>query len=161
MARDFAGLERRRLQAAKLFKQGCSQSEVARQLKVSRQSASRWYYAWQKSGQRGLKAAGRAGRLPRLTASQLKELERFLIGGPSAFGYATQLWTLPRIAKVIHELFGVRYHPGHVWRILRQLGFSCQKPVTRAKGRDEVAIRQWRRQRWPQIKKGRKGKGPH
>ena len=159
MARDFKGLERRRLKAGKLFEGGCSQAEVAGRLNVSRQSASRWYGEWKGGGKEGLKAAGRAGRLPRLTQSQLAEVERALLQGPSEFGYATELWTLPRVAEVIHRICGVRYHPGHVWRVLRKLGWSCQKPATRAKERDEEAIRRWRQERWPGIKRGLRNEG--
>ena len=161
MARNFAGLEKRRLRAASLLEEGRSQAQVARDLRVSRQSVSRWYREWKKTGEGGLEAAGRAGRLPRLGPEQLSALEQALAAGPRAAGYATELWTLPRVAMLIRRLFDVPYHPGHVWRILRKLGWSCQRPATRAKERDEEAIRQWRRTTWPEIKKGRKNKGPH
>jgi transposase len=78
------------------------------------------------------------------------ELER----GPQAHGYHTELWTLQRIADLIRKLFGVRYHPGHVHRLLGALGFSCQKPEVRAKERDEAAIQRWLREDWPALKKG-------
>jgi transposase len=161
MRRDFAGLEKRRLRAAALFEQGCSQAQVAEDLTVSRQSVSRWHRDWKKSGEGGLKAAGRAGRLPRLGVTQRSALEKALVAGPRAAGHSTELWTLPRVAKLIRRLWGVSYHPGHVWRILRNLGWSCQRPATRAKERNEEAIRQWRRITWPQIKKGRHDTGPH
>jgi transposase len=161
MRRDFARLEKRRLRAAALFEDGSSQAEVAADLAVSRQSVSRWYRDWRKSGEGGLKAAGRAGRLARLSVTQRSELEKALVAGPRAAGYSTELWTLPRVAKLIRQLCMVSYHPGHVWRVLRKLGWSCQRPATRAKERDEEAIRQWRRLTWPRIKKGRHDAGPH
>ena len=70
-----------------------------------------------------------------------------------AWGYATDLWTLPRIAGVIWDLTGAGYHPGHVWRVLRKLGWSRQKPITRAREREEDAIGRWIRPTWPAIKK--------
>ena len=140
MARDFAGLEKRRLRPASLFRKGCPQAQVVRELEVSRQSVSRWYREWTKTGEGGLEAAGRAGRLPRLTAEQLSALEQALVAGPREAGYATKLWTLPRVAALIRRPFGVRYHPGHVWRILRRLGWSCQRPATRPKERDEESL---------------------
>ena len=155
MARDFAWLERRRMRAAELFARGLCQAEVARQLGVSAQSAGRWHKAWQEGGKEALRAAGRAGRCPRLTCEQLEELQRVLLTGPCQCGYGTDLWTLPRIAEVIRRLFGVRYHPAHVWKVLRKLGWSCQKPATRARERDEGAIRRWLKESWPRIKKGR------
>ena len=73
--------------------------------------------------------------------------------GPPAFGYTTDLWTLKRVAEVIEREFAVRYHPGHVWRLLVSLAWSCQKPERRARERDEAAIERWRERHWPHIKK--------
>ncbi len=73
--------------------------------------------------------------------------------GPEDLGYESSLWTANRVAHLIEHECEVRYHPGHVWRILRQLGWSCQRPVGRALERDEKAIRRWKKQRWPEIKK--------
>jgi len=151
--RDFDQLEQRRFRAAKLFDQGCSQAEVARQTRVSRESARRWYVQWQRGGKGGLKQAGRAGRKPRLQPEQLDALRRGLKEGPEVLGYGTGLWTTWRVADLIERQTGLRYHPGHVWRILRSLGWSCQRPTGRATQRDETAIQRWKEVRWPAIKK--------
>src|ERR1700726_4546056 len=95
--RDFAGLERRRMTAAELLKQGVSQSEVARRLGVHRQSVMRWARQLAQSGRAGLKQAGRAGRKPKLSASQLRKIEQALRRGPDALGYASGLWTAARV----------------------------------------------------------------
>jgi len=153
--RDFAALEQRRLEAARLFRAGRSQAEVARALGVSTQSSHRWYQAWQQRGEEGLKAAGRAGRKPKLTPAQLAQVEQELLRGPLTHGYATILWTLPRIARLIATLTGVKYHPGHVWRILRAMDWSPQRPEQRAKERDDEAITRWQKRRWPPRKRGR------
>jgi transposase len=89
-----------------------------------------------------------------LSPGQLAEVEAALAKGPRANGFATELWTLARVAEVIERVSGVRYHPGHVWRVLReQLGWSRQRPARRAVERDDEAIDQWVRERWPQVKK--------
>jgi transposase len=102
--------------------------------------------------------AGRAGRKPKLSESQLGKIERALKRGPEAAGYQTGLWTAWRVADWIERELGVSYHPGHVWRILRQLGWTPQRPTGRALERDEEAIRRWKRYRWPALKKTPKGK---
>ena len=153
VARNFDDLERRRLKAARLFDRGLSQSEVSRRLEVHRQSVSRWYQAWSKEGRHALLKAGRAGRKPRLLPSQLEQLGRGLKAGPEVLGYGTGLWTTWRVADLIERQTGERFHPGHVWRILRSLGWSCQRPTGRAIQRDECAIRRWQRVRWPELKK--------
>ncbi|MFN3421683.1 MAG: winged helix-turn-helix domain-containing protein, partial [Armatimonadota bacterium] len=79
-----------------------------------------------------LRAKPHPGRPPRLTKPQRERLVQILLDGPRAAGFATDLWTLARVAQVIEREFGVRYHPGHVWYILRDLGWSPQKPARRA-----------------------------
>jgi transposase len=105
-----------------------------------------------------LKKAGHAGRRARLRPEDLRRIERGLKGGPQALGYETSLWTSWRVAHLIEQECGVKYHPWQAWRILRQLGWSCQRPVGRALERDEEKIRRWKQQRWPEIKKKPKKK---
>jgi transposase len=158
--RDFEAMERRRKQAARLFGRGNSQAEVARELGVSRQSVSRWHAEWRAGGTSALRGAGRAGRLPGLDASDLKRVERRLLDGPRAHGYPTDLWTLARVAEVIETETGVSYHPGHVWRLLRQMGWSRQRPARRAVERNDEAIANWVRHEWPRVKKTPDAAGP-
>jgi transposase len=153
--RDFAGLEQRRLEAARMFAGGATQAEVARTFGVSAQAASIWYRRWRQGGEPALRGAGRAGRRPRLSPAELAAVDQALRKGPEVFGFDTDLWTLARIAQVIERLTGVGYHPGHVWRLLRRLGWSLQRPARRARERDEAAIARWRAQEWPRIKGGR------
>lgn len=158
-SRDHAKLEKRRLQAGKLFAKDCSAPDVARRLGVARQVAYRWKDAWDQGGRAALASKGPAGPKPKLTVKQTKLVVKALLAGPVAQGYKTVLWTLPRVASLINELTGVEYHPGHVWRLLGASGFSCQRPERRAVERDEKAIRHWQREVWPALKKRRGGSG--
>src|SRR5437660_32354 len=133
--RRSAALEARRFEAARLFTQGTSQAAVMRRLRVSRQTAHRWYHLWRRRGRQGLKATGRLGRKRRLDARQLARVERALLRGPQGHGFPTDLWTLPRVATVIERLTGVHYHAGHVWYILRGLQWSLQRPTRLARQR--------------------------
>jgi putative transposase len=151
--RDFEALEQRRMEAARLLEQGHSQSEVARRVRVHRQSVSQWARQLEQGGRRALKKAGRAGRKPRLRPEDLRRIERGLKRGPEALGYESSLWTSWRVAHLIEQECGVQYHSSQAWRILRQLGWSCQRPTGRALERDEEKIRQWKRERWPALKK--------
>jgi transposase len=156
--RDFAALEKRRMQAARLLEKGYTESEVARRVGVHRQSVNRWVKQVAENGRIGLKKAGRAGRKPRLSEEQLRRIEAVLKAGPEEFGFDTGLWTGVRVGIVIEQEFGIRYSRGHVWWVLRQLGWSCQRPVGRAIERDEEKIRLWKKRRWPELKKTPKGK---
>ena len=158
--RDFEALEKRRLKAISLLeKSDLNQSEVARCLQVCRQTVSRWVDQFQAGGQEALKKAARAGRKPELTEADGQRLQQLLLQGPEKLGYETPWWTCARVAHLIEQEFGVAYHRGHVWKILDDLGWSCQRPVGRARERKEEEIRRWRRVRWPEIKKKPKKKG--
>jgi len=152
--RDFDALHKRRRKAAALFAEGAGAAEVAAQLEVSIQAASVWRRRWQQEGEAGLAGAGRAGRRPRLSAEQIRSVELALLEGPRAHGFGNELWTLERVAEVIKRVTGIAYHPGHVWRILRQLGWSRQKPSRWAAERDPEKVEAWINERWPELKRG-------
>ena len=156
--RDHAEMEKRRKKAGTLFNKGYSAPEVARRFGVARQVAYRWKSAWEQGGKSALASKGPAGRKPKLTGEQTQQVTEALLAGPAAQGYKTDLWTLPRVAALIEDLTGVRYHPGHVWRLMGASGFSCQRPERRAVERDEKAIRRWQRVGWPALKKKRASK---
>jgi len=112
------------LQAAQLLKQGLSQAEVARKLKVSRESVRRWWNRIAIHGStKGLKKTSQPGRRPKLEPQDLSRLKSILKAGPQKAGFSAGPWTLARIAAVIRKEFGVRYHPAHVgWILNRKLG---------------------------------------
>ena len=137
-----------------MFKRGVSQAEVARELGVSRETASQWFATWRGGGLKALAGAGRAGRLPRLTDAQLAKVEHALLQGAEANGFPTALWTLARVATVIERATGVGYATTQTWWILRErLGWSRQRPAKRALEADEAAITTWARDRWPVVKR--------
>ena len=156
--RDFAALEQRRLTAIKLFAEEFNNSEIGRRLKVCNQTVSRWRKQYASGGKAALRKAGRAGRKPRLTAADQQRLAELLKQGPERLGYETPLWTCWRVAHLIEQEFDITYHAGHVWKLLRAMNWSVQRPTGRALERDEEAIRQWKQQRWPTLKKKLKKK---
>src|SRR5512135_3058320 len=89
----------------------------------------------------------------RLTAEQKGQIPGLLAKGAEAYGFRGDVWTASRVAKVIDQTFGVRYHRDHVGRLLREAGWSRQQPIERATQRDEEAIKDWYEKRWPAIKK--------
>lgn len=146
--------EMRRRIAAGLLREGMGVRAVARLLRGSSSSVSRWKQALAQGGFQALKSKPHLGPRPRLNPRQQEALRRLLLKGPQAVGYPTDLWTLSRVAEVIKRHLGVKYHPAHVWRLLRDLGFSPQKPGRRARERDEASIERWRREEGPRIKRG-------
>ena len=151
-------LERRRRRAARLLAAGTAQAEVARRVAVSRQSVSQWEKLRQEGGMEALRRPKRFGRPRKLSDLQCEELIKFLKDGALAAGFATELWTLPRIARLIEQRFAVRLTEPSVWRLLGALGWSVQRPTGQARQRDEKAIRTWKATRWPALKKSLRDK---
>lgn len=148
-----AQLEQRRLQAVILFKQGFAPVDVAKKLNVGRRSVRRWKSTYNKQGTAGVKAKPASGRPSRLTTRKKALLERTLLQGAVQSGFATDLWTCPRVAAVIRKIFRVDYNHRYLPRLLRAMGWSPQKPERLARERDEKAIRHWIKADWPRIKK--------
>jgi transposase len=123
--------EARRLWAAELLAQGRSQAEVAEALGVSRESVRRWQALLAQGGVAALRRRRAAGRPPKLSDAQVEQALRH---GAKANGFATDLWTLDRVAQVIQQLTGVRLARASVWRLLvGRLGWSLQRPERQAR----------------------------
>lgn len=146
-------LERRRRRAIELLDEGMQPVEVARVVGVDRRSVRRWNAAYRREGDTALAAKPTPGRPSKLGAGQVAKLEDALLAGAAAAGFATDLWTCPRVARLIHDSFGVSYHVDHIGRLLRSLGWSPKRPQRRAIERDEDEIARWVKQDWPRIKK--------
>jgi transposase len=150
-------LQRKRERAIDLLRQGLTQAEVARILEVDPRSVRRWKRAQCSAGKAALRAVPASGRPPKLTPKQRQQLEKQLLRGAQAAGFATDLWTCPRVAEHIARSFGVGYHVDHIGRLLHAMNWSPQKPARKAVERDEDGIRQWSKQVWPALKKKRAG----
>lgn len=146
-------LEQRRHRGITLLKEGYTPVEVARRMGVDRRSVRRWNAAYRKHGDVGIQAQPTPGRPCALDAKGKKRLEKILLKGAKFAGFATDLWTCPRVAQVIWDRFEVDYHVDHVGRLLHGLGFSPQKPTRRAIERDEIEIQRWVKEDWPRVKK--------
>ena len=149
-------LEKRRRRALELLGEGMAPPQIAAKLDCSLSSVYYWNDLRKKQGDDALKPKPVPGRPRKLTSRQRQSLTKVLVDGPITQGYSTDLWTLKRISEVIEKRFGASYHPSHVWKVLQDLGWSCQKPETRARERDEKEIKRWKRYQWPHIKKVRK-----
>lgn len=148
----------KRLRAVVLNAEGHSSGEIARILKAPRSKASEWLQLYETHGVEGLLEGHRCGRPPGLDAKQRQELEDILDSGPVAYGLDTGIWTSPMIAWVIEEEFGIQYHPGHVRKILPDIGFSVQRPKRVLAKADTAAQDRWRRYTYPNLKKKPKRK---
>jgi transposase len=146
------GLEWRRFRALHLKRQGWARHDIAEALGVSLVSVSRWFARARAGGLDALRAHPSPGPPPKLPAAQKRLIPEFLWHGAEAYGFRGEVWSCARIAQVIEEEFGVRYHKGHVGKLLRELHWTPQVPIRRALQRDEDAIRRWRDAVWPELR---------
>jgi transposase len=146
-------LQKRRLRAIALLEQGHTQVVVAKKLGVTQGAVSQWKTAHAHGGGDALQGNAAPGASPKLTEKQGQRLLKYLQQGPRKHGWSTELWTLPRIVQLIGTKFDVEFDQSGVWRLLRRMGWSCQKPERRARERDSEAIERWRKRDWPRLKK--------
>ena len=136
-----------------LAQRGWSQRDIAEGLGVSQMSVSRWLARVRQGGRDALRAHPSPGAPPKLSAAQKALIPEFLWHGAEAYGFRGDVWTCARVAQVIAEEFGVRYHKGHVAKVLQELRWTPQVPIRRALQRDEEAIRRWRAKVWPELRR--------
>jgi transposase len=143
--------EWRRLRAWALHQAGWSGRAIAQALGVTPGAVSQWLKRARAGGAQALVHRRPPGRVSRLSAEQKAKLVCLLEQGAESHGFLGNVWTTKRGATVIQEAFGVRYHPAHMSRLLREMGWSVQKPIRRATQRNDAAIREGWSERWPAL----------
>ena len=138
-------LESRRRLAAKMLAKGKGIREVARQIGAAPSSVKRWKDALEDGGTDALKAKPHTGRPSRLSRQQRTQLRKILHKGPRASKLRTDYWTCGHVGKIIRRTFGIRYHPDHVSRILRALGWKYRKAKSKTPNTKQTGSRrrQW------------------
>jgi transposase len=140
------------MQAWRLKHRGWTQRDIAVALDVTEGAVSQWMATARAEGPAALLARPRLGPATKLGPDQLRLIPDLLWHGAEAYGFRGEVWTCARVAEVIEEEFGVSYHKGHVSRLLKDLHWTSQLPITRAIQRDEQEIERWRVEVWPRLK---------
>lgn len=145
----------RRIHAVLLNHRRHTSGEIAQLLEAPRSKVSFWLGQYESYGWEALLEGHRSGRPQELTPAQLSQLDGVIDSGPIAYGFSSGVWTSPMIARVIEEEFAVHYHPGHVRKVLKRLGFSVQRPRRKLAKADPVEQDRWQRYTYPRLKKNR------
>jgi transposase len=145
----------RRIHAILLNHQQHSSGEIADLLGAPRSKVSLWLGQYESYGWEALLEGHRSGRPKQLTSTQLSQLDGVIDSGPIAYGFSSGVWTSPMIARVIEEEFNVQYHPGHVRKVLKALGFSVQRPRRQLAKAHPAEQDRWQRYTYPRLKKNR------
>jgi transposase len=140
------------MRALDLKQQGWKPRDIAAALDVTKGAVSQWLTAARLGGREALLTRTGRGIKPKLAPEHIRLIPDFLWHGAEAYGFRGEVWTCDRVARVIHEEFGVSYSKSQVSRLLKRLGWTPQVPITRAIQRDEEAIERWRVESWPRSK---------
>jgi len=152
-------LEEIRIRAVKQVEAGESPEDVIKALGFNRTCIYRWIAAYREGGVDALKAKKLEGRPRKLSGKQIQQLYALIVKKtPMQFCFAFALWTSGLIREVIRKKFGVSLSEVSVWRLLRKLGLSPQKPLFRAYQQDPVKVETYLKEEYPKIKRRAKAR---
>lgn len=149
----------RRAHAVQLHWEGWGTTQIAEILHVYRVSVIRWLHHWQDFGLEGLLEGQHSDRPPLLSEEQRQMLADLIESGPIAYGFLSGVWTSPMVVHVIEAEFGTVYHPGHVRKLLYELGFSVQRPRRTLLRADPAQQQHWTRWIYPSLKREARAEG--
>jgi transposase len=136
-----------------MHQQGYTQQAIAEALGLTQGAVSQIIARVKAGGVEALRHRKPQGAKPRLSAEQKADLINKLRQGAPAHGFQGDVWTCERIAQLIKQEYDVTYHRDYIGPLLRQMGWSVQRPVVRASQRDENAIEHWVETELPRLKK--------
>lgn len=144
-------LEGYRIAAINLYRSKVDIKVIAGSFGVTVQAVYKWIWKFQEKGIKSLKSTIARGIAPQLNEEQFKKLIQCLRRPATKLGYATDLWSGPRVRHLIKKMFKIEYHPKHMPRFLYRLGLYLKKPERRALEQDSKEVRQWKNQKLPEI----------
>ena len=149
-----------RMQAVKSVRiDKASPEEVIKVFGLHRSSIYKWLNKYDVGGLDSLKSVKALGPETKLTTAQKQRVAKHLLKNPTQLKFDYALWTIPMVAELIKQKFNVAYGFVQVSRILKEIGFSKQKPLQRAFEQDPFKVEQWLRKEYPSIKKEAKKEG--
>ena len=139
--------EWKRKQGFEMLRKGMKKSVISEKLEVNRKTVYNWSVKlehnsdWHDRKQPGSRS--------KLTGEQKEKLKKIIDSGPRAYGYDTDLWTLKRISEVISREYNIEYNTTHIWRVLKNMGYSAQMPVIVEKNPEYV--NEWLDKNYPEY----------
>ena len=150
--RDRRAQEEIRRRAVMRVIEGWTQARVAEAFGVHPNTVYKWFRMYEADGFAGLERRKSPGRPRALSQREEEKLKKIIVGkNPLQLNFGTALWTTKIIKQVVLAKFSKLIHLTTVWRMLRRIGLSPQKPKKRAFTRDEAAILHWTKTAFPEI----------
>ena len=153
-------MEQIRIRAVKQVQRGESPEKIIATLGFSRACIYNWLARYRAGGWHALKSGKHTGRPKKLDGTQIAWIYKTIRDkDPLQLKFSFALWTRSMVTRLIRKQFGIKLSETSVGRLLRQMGFSCQRPLYRAYQQDPEAVEHWKNTMFPQIKKRAKKLG--
>lgn len=142
-----------RIRAVRASLKGMAQNAVADAYQVSRSTIHRWVSRYHQQKESGLARGAVSGRPSALESIKDKTFIAVVSKPATNFGYETDFWTCQRVCQVIRQRFHLEVSRWTIWRRLRNLGLTYQKPERHYFEASEQQRHQWRTQELPKIRR--------
>ena len=150
----------RKLAVKRVIEDGEAPSQVMKSLGLCRTTIYPWLRRYEDAGMQALVEKIAQGPEPKLTEKQRQQVKRWVLGkDPRQFGFDFGLWSRRIVRELIATRMGIELGLTAVGRLLASLDITPQKPLRRAYERDPVAVEQWVKETYPELKKRAKRLG--
>jgi len=143
-----------RVRAVRARKSGMRTKDIASALGISPITVSRWIGEYKRGGARSLRSKKSSGRPRKIDCSEfIPKLAKIIRSSATKYGFSNSLWNSRRLRTVIRTELGLKVSKTTVWRALRDIGLSYQKPERQAFEADDDLREEWITKEWPKIRK--------
>ena len=149
-------LEQYRFRAIKLRKKGWQVNHIAEAFGVNRRAVTRWFTTFRQHGSKALKSKKANGPEPKLSQEDRQHILSIIKNPAGDYGFETSLWTCKRLQQIIKEKIKKDMDVSNIWRWLRVWGLTSQIPDKEAIEQNKKEVRQWLKERWPEIQEHRR-----
>lgn len=142
-----------RKRAIELWRLSKDQKYISDSLGVAQSTVSNWISAYREKGESSIDYSKVGGSVRRISKLQQERLIELLEEGAVSCGYEGEIWTRPRVRDLIERVFGIKYGLTTVGDLLRDLGYTVQKPSKSSYKQDAEKVRKWKEEELPALKK--------
>lgn len=143
-----------RVRAIRARRSGMRCKDIAAAFGISPITVSRWISRYKQFGAQGLKGRKSSGRPAKIYCQEFfPKLKKIVRKPATRFGFASPLWNSKRLRQVIASEYRIKISQPTMWRALKSIGLSYQKPERRAFEADDESRKIWLEEFWPKIKK--------
>jgi len=143
-----------RIRAVKAVLMGQRQTDICKAYQVDYSTLYRWCKCYKdRKCFSALERKSGSGRPNILNIDNRKQLTQIVMKPASKYGYETDFWTCRRLIQISEERLNVKISQPTMWRMLRDMGLTYQKPERRYFEANEQQRKKWLRYKVPIIRR--------